>query len=132
MKRDINKEKKKENVFINTTPHAVTFLCEDGTEFTVEPCGVLINARAVEEWAGDTWTATGEKVMLVRTRFVPDPESERVLRGLEDVEPKPIIFGSIISAQAFPGRVLGLVAAPGFERVPVAEKRMRPDKFTVF
>lgn len=139
-RRDWQKEEKEEKEnsmekgfgFINTTPHAVTFLCEDGTEFTVPPCGVLINARAVEEEAGEIWADEGKKkIKIVRTKFIPDPESEQALKRIEDTQ-NGIIFGSIISAQAFPGRIFGLIAAPGFERVPVNEKRMRPDKFTVF
>ena len=57
---------------------------------------------------------------------------EKALAKLEQENPDAIIIGSIIAAQAFPGRVLAMVPAPGFERVPPAEKRMRDDKFTVF
>jgi hypothetical protein len=71
-------------------------------------------------------------VELVKTRFVADPASEQDLAALEAKNPGSIIVGSIIAAQAFPGRVLAMVPAPGFERVPPAEKRMRDDKFTVF
>jgi len=42
-----------------------------------------------------------------------------------------LLIGSIIAAQSYPG-VLAMVPAPGYERVPPAEKRMRPDKFTIF
>lgn len=43
-----------------------------------------------------------------------------------------IIIGSIIAAQAYPGKVCAMIPAPGHERVPPAEKRMRTDKFTIF
>jgi len=113
--------------YINVTPHPVVFRRENGEEFTVPPSGVVINARPVEEPAGER-----SGVRLVRTRFVADPSSATKLDELESRYPGAVIFGSIIAAEAFPGRVLALIAAPGYERVPVAEKRMRPDKFTTF
>jgi hypothetical protein len=113
---------------INTTPHACTFQGADGSVYEVPPCGILVNARTVEEKSG---VGPGG-VELVKTRFVADPASEQDLAALEAKNPGSIIVGSIIAAQAFPGRVLAMVPAPGFERVPPAEKRMRDDKFTVF
>jgi hypothetical protein len=115
-------------IIINTTPHPVRFQNSDGDVFEVEPCGVLVNARPVEEFAG--WHTSGAE--LVRTRFEADPASEEALSRLEAENPGAIIIGSIIAAQAFPGRVLAMVPAQGFERVPPAEKRMRDDKFTTF
>jgi len=115
-------------VILNVTPHPVTMVSQEGEVYTVEPCGTLINARPVEEPAG-THTSGAE---LVRTRFMTDPESEEALSRLEAENPGAVIIGSIIAAQAFPGRVLAMVPAPGFERVPPAEKRMRDDKFTTF
>lgn len=113
---------------INTTPHPIRFQSASGEVYEVPPCGVLINARAVEESAGRHPSG----VELVRTKFVPDPASEEALARLEAENTGAIIVGSIIAAQAFPGRVLALVPAPGFERVPPEQKRMRDDKFTTF
>jgi len=113
---------------INVTPHPVTFQNREGNVYIVEPCGVLVNARPVEEAAG-THPSGAE---LVRTRFEADPASEEALARLEDENPGVVIVGSIIAAQAFPGRVFAMVPVPGFERVPPAEKRMRDDKFTAF
>ena len=113
---------------INVTPHPVTMQDQAGRVYTVEPCGTIINARPVEEDAG----IHPSGAELVRTRFVADPASEEALARLEQENPGAVIIGSIIAAQAFPGRVLAMVPAPGFERVPPAEKRMRDDKFTTF
>ena len=110
---------------INTTPHPITFADASGQIYEIPPCGVLINAKPVEESAG-THSSGAE---LVRTKFVADPTSEEALARLEAENPGAVIVGSIIAAQAFPGRVLGLVPVPGFERVPPAEKRMRDDRF---
>jgi hypothetical protein len=117
-----------EMLIINTTPHPITMQSREGRVYTVEPCGVLVNARPVEEHSG----IHPSGAELVRTRFVADPASEEALSRLEAENPGAIIIGSIIAAQVFPGRVLAMVPAPGFERVPPAEKRMRDDKFTTF
>ena len=110
--------------FINTTPHALTFRNTDGTEFTVPPCGFILNAKATE-------TIVGERngVTLVKTAFVGTPEGEAWLDEQPDTA---VIIGSIIAAQAFPGRVRALPPAQGCARGPETEKRMNPDKFTIF
>lgn len=113
---------------INTTPHPIRFQSADGTVYEVPPSGVLINAQTVEVPAGRHPSG----VELVRTHFVADAASEEALERLERDNPDAVIVGSIIAAQAFPGRVLALVPVPGFERVPPNQKRMRDDKFTVF
>ncbi len=69
---------------------------------------------------------------MVKTTFSASEAENAKLTLLEQQYPGAIIVGSIIAAQAFPGRVLAMVHAPGFERVPPAEKRMRDDKFTTF
>ena len=113
--------------YINVTPHTITLRDSAGQDHEVPPSGVLINARPVEEPAGNR---TG--IELVRTRFVADEASERAIAELERAYPGAFIVGSIIAAQAFPGRVLAMVPVPGLERVPPEQKRMRADKFTVF
>jgi len=113
---------------INTTPHPINFKGADGTEFEVPPCGTLISARAVEEVVGTHPSGAS----LVHTRFESTPEALAALAALEADNPGVIIVGSIVAAQAFPGRVFGMTPAPGFERVPIAEKRMDPVKFTTF
>lgn len=124
---DIRVYKIKGRLYINTTPHEVNLQDEEGNVHIVPPSGVLINARPVEEEVGGR-----DGVEFVRTKFVADEESERLLAEIEKCYPGAFVIGSVISAQAFPGRVLAMVPVPGFERVPPAEKRMRADKFTVF
>lgn len=112
---------------LNTTPHTITFGDTDHC-YEVPPCGIVISARAVETPAGIHLSGAE----LVRTGFVADAANESALAGLEAENPGAIIVGSIIAAQAFPGRVVAMVPAMGFERVPTSEKRMRDDKFTIF
>jgi hypothetical protein len=132
-KNEMRLEKEKMKLFINTTPHPIRMQTRQGHLYTIQPCGTLINARPIEEVVpveNHPWGPYG--VELVRTRFEADPESEEALTRLEAENPGWIIVGSIIAAQAFPGRVLAMVPVAGFERVPPAEKRMRDYKFTVF
>lgn len=113
---------------LNVSPHPLNFLAEDGQEFEVPPCGVVISATALDEPAGTHPSG----VELVRVRFVASEEASALLDRLEQENPGAVIVGSMIAAQAFPGRVVGMIAAPGYERRPPAEKRMRPDRFTTF
>ncbi len=113
---------------VNVTPHPLNFRDQDGTEFEVPTSGVIINASAVEDKVENH--SSGAE--LVRVRFVPNEESVAALDRIEAENPGAVIVGSIIAAQAFPGRVLALTAAPGYERRPPAEKRMNPNKFTTF
>lgn len=114
--------------YVNTTPHLVNFRDpESGEEFVVEPCGVLVNAKPVEVEAGER-----NGIKLVRTAFEADPASLAELEAIERSLPRAIVIGSIIAAQAYPGRVLAMTPCPGYERVAPAEKRMNPRKFTTF
>lgn len=114
--------------FASVAPHEMRLRWPDGEEFVVPPSGVVVNAAPVEENAG----LHPSGATLVRTRFVVSEAEEAKLAAVEAKHPGAVVLGSIIAAQAFPGRVLALVPVPGFERVPPAEKRMRADRFTTF
>ena len=110
---------------INVTPHPIRF--QDGDELVeVEPSGIIINARIEEKIVKEGVP------MLVTSTFKPDKDSEEALSKIEKEHPGVLVVGSVIAAQAFPGRVVGMVPVEGFERVPPEEKRMRSDKFTIF
>ena len=113
---------------INVSPHTLNFRNDDGTEFEVPPSGVVINATPTDEPAGSH--PSGAE--LVRVRFTANDDAVAALDKLEAENPGSVIVGSMIAAQAFPGRVVGMVAAVGYERPPPAEKRMNPNKFTIF
>lgn len=125
----------------NATPHIIRFWSEAWTEpVEIEP-DTKIDARPVEEVVGhvEEPTAPGDPEVeyktiiadLVRTQFVGTDEGraiiDRAMMGGAD-----LVVGSIIAAQAYPGRVVAMTPAPGYERVAPAEKRMNPDKFTIF
>ena len=120
---------------VNVTPHPLTFLSMEGNVVIVpspvevgeKSCDWVVNARAEEAWVGEG---------LVRTNFVGTPEGDRILTMIAEwAEAHSVdnlrIVGSIIAVNAYPGRVVGMCPAPGFERVAPAEKRMTTAKFTV-
>jgi hypothetical protein len=109
---------------VNVTPHPLSFL--DNNELvTVPTSGILINAKIVNQ------EQTEGTVTYCIPKFVSDSESEGKLSELEETLPAgTLIVGSIITAQAYPGRVVAMISAPGFERVPPAEKRMSTSRFT--
>lgn len=114
---------------INTTPHSIRFQrAVDGEVFEVPPCGILINAKVTEVSAG-THPSGAE---LVKVVFTGDEANTAALDKLEADNPGAVIIGSMVAAQGFPGRVLAMIPAAGFERVTPDLKRMRDDKFTSF
>lgn len=111
---------------VNCTPHPVRFQDVNGEIVTIDSDPeYLINARVEEEifeQYGITYTTP---------TFVGTPEGEQIIKKIEwQFSEPPIIIGSIIAAQAYPGRVCGMCPVPGHERVAPAEKLMRCDKFT--
>ena len=113
---------------INSTPHPLNFL--DGDEVIVVPTSVpagertgfgVINARPTTQTVGDH---------LVKTVFVPSPEGEEIIRAMREEFPNAFIVGSLAAANAYK-EVVGMVPAPGFERVPPDQKRMSIETFNV-
>lgn len=112
---------------INCTPHSLIFKIGETSIVVALPCGAKLMANTLVGSAGTRFGA-----QLVKTEFVNSLEGLDELAEIERRAPGVLVIGSIISAQAYPGRVVGVIATPGYERVPPAEKRVRPDKFTVF
>lgn len=121
---------------VNTTPHAINFLDKDGNLVVVPtsvPAGertseFLVNARAVEQPVGDDTVTTVFVGTPEGAAIIDDIEAWAAEEGIDNLR----IIGSIIAAQAYPGRVLAMCPAPGYERVAPAEKRMTAQKFTVY
>lgn len=120
-------------VVFNGTNHPLTFW-KEGWE---EPVEVLpdrrIDAR-IEEQPSDApgafWPSDTKGVEFVTTRFVGTPEGYAIIEEVR--EETNVIVGSLVAAQAYPGDVVAVTPAPGYERVRPPDKRMSPDKFTVF
>ena len=114
----------------NATPHPITFWREDWQDVVTVESDIVINATVSEKLVALD-VPENELVQFVTPTFSPD--SDNTVAILKDYREKNIyVIGSIIAAQAYPGLVFGMIPAPGYERVAPAEKRMRPDKFTIF
>ena len=119
-------------IVFNTTPHSITFRTPGGRDIILESCGIL-NAAVVEEVVK---TADCD-VELVKTSFKETDDAEQFIEKLEAIGRKDhigtAIIGSMIAAQAYPGRVYAMCPfSDEYLRVPPAEKRMSLTKFTVF
>ena len=112
-------------VIVNCTPHPIRFQDNDGGVVEVQPSGYTLKATPQEIAAGER-----DGAELVRTTFVASDEGTRELLSIERLD--ALAVGSIVSAQAWPGRVFALVPVEGHERKPPAERLYRCDKFTVF
>lgn len=80
-----------------------------------------------------------EEKETCKCRFAGNIEGQNIIKSIEewfnrhfDETRTLVIVGSIIAAQAYPGKVFGLTPVPGYERVAPAEKRMSSDKFVTF
>ena len=112
---------------VNVTPHSIWFRQQDGSEYEVLPSGVRLGAEFQEEVVGRREGAT-----LVKIKVVPASGAMEKLAELEVANPGALIVDSLMGAQAFPGRVVALIAA-GHERgTAPADRRYLDDRFTVF
>jgi len=134
-------------VIFNATPHVIRFWDPDWPEPVEVPTDEVIDAEAgeVEDHAVDILpsfpSTTSEvdvsrgigRVSFVRTEFRATDAGRQVIAHAHSYgDAFVVVVGSIIAAQAYPGEVVAMVPAPGYERVVPDQKRMRPDKFTVF
>ena len=118
----------------NCTPHPITIQDTNGDLISIaSKANDILGAKAVEENVDD---------VLVKTTFIGNPEGEAILDRIKEffettIKPdypksRLIVIGSMIAAQAYPGRVVAMCPVPGYERVAPDMKRMRCDKFTTF
>jgi hypothetical protein len=116
---------KRGNIYTNVTPHSITLMFEDGEEFEVEPSGIVLNAAPKEEKVTEV-----DGINYVKTAFIADKED--LAKAMELAADGAVVIGSIIAAQAYKPYAVAMIPAKGYERVPIAEKKMRADKFTVY
>jgi hypothetical protein len=119
---------------INTTAHPIHFRDRQDKDTIVEPCGLLLNAQSRDEIVEiRNWEGGEQAIEIVKTRYYPDSEGEKILAYLETTLDEPyLIVGSIIAAMAYPGRVLALIPLKGFERVPPSQKIALAHRFITF
>ena len=111
----------------NGTPHVIRFWTE-GWDTPVEvPPDEAITAK-VEDLPLDD---LDPRVEFVEPVFTPTLDGMEIV-NCAIMSGADVIVGSIIAAQAYPCLVAAMTPTPGFERVPPAEKRMNPSKFTMY
>lgn len=115
-----------ENIYINGNIHDVNFDF-DGELIVVPMCGYVLSAKATE-------TVVGEHagITYVKTVFSPMPETDEALKKIYTNFPLSIVFSSIVTAQAYPGEIMAMCDAPGYERAVITEKRKTFTKFLTF
>lgn len=115
----------------NATPHVIRFWDESWGKPIEVGVDVIINAVIDEEVIGEEFTETNNRIEFVTPSFLA--ESGDVIDLLQSLRDNGVyVIGSILAAQAYPGLVFAMVPCAGYERVSPVEKRMRPDKFTLF
>lgn len=118
----------------NATPHAITFWREDWDEVVIVESDEIISAVPEEKphsCLQPYHSPDYENVWLVETVFTGNENGREIVKRAREAGAE-IIIGSIIAAQAYRGDVSAMIPCEGYERVPPAEKRMRPDKFTTY
>ena len=111
---------------LNATRHPICFLDDEWDA----PLGVVTD-EVITATVSEETVAMRDGLTFVRTRFTGTNEGSRVAQEAYE-NGADVVVGSIIAAQAYPSLVFGMTPAPGYERVPPREKRMKPDKFTTF
>lgn len=111
---------------INATGHSITF-DGDGEVAVLPSTKYIISCRSVEE---EVDRKNG--IALIRRRFEPKEESTKIIQAIEELHPGKLIIGSVLAAQAYPGKVFALVPAFGFENKPPNKRRAVPDQLITF
>lgn len=120
-------------LLVNTTPHALNMLGSNGVGEFIIPSSVdtaggegIVNAGADSHEVRPGVYCTIFRATEDGAAKIAEMQSYAKSLGLE-----PIIIGSAIAMQAYPGMVYGLRPVPGFERVAPAMKKMDADNFNV-
>lgn len=107
---------------MNTTPYTISF-DDNGKVVKVPSCGFLLNSTVSEEKVSDIFTTT---------KYIGNQEGFRFLDSVKELDENIVIVGSIVSAQAYPRKVVAMCAMKGYEKAAPAKKRMNPNLFTIF
>lgn len=98
----------------NSTPHVIHFWMPGWEDVTEVPSHGRVDAKPVEREV----PSGIDGVTAVETVFEATPEGEAIVEAAY-ASGADVVIGSVLAAQAYPGRVYAMVPAPGYERVPV-------------
>jgi hypothetical protein len=111
-------------VIYNCCPHPLSFWCGEEHGVIKVPSDGIINARPIV-----TVVKQKDGYALVTVTYTSTPSGESFLRIIRKSEPKALIVGSLIAAQAYPEEIV----SPAPFRSSKSEDRLnRSDRFTVF
>lgn len=114
----------------NATPHVIRFWDESWDEPIEVDVDMIINATIEDRIVAKDVTDELITIDFVTPTFLPE---WNLIEYLEELREQNIyVIGSIIAAQAHPGLVFGMTPCTGYERVAPDQKRMNPNKFTMF
>lgn len=112
--------------YVNGNIHPITMDCH-GVAINFPVCGLVLTADAKETAAGEY-----KGVNLVKTAFGQLPATDEALLRIKAAFPQAIVIGSMVAATAYPGDILAMVDAPGYERSAGPEKRKSLNIFLTF
>jgi len=112
---------------VNATGHDIKFQDGFGRVHKMPQTDFIISAKPVI-----TLIKEENGISFVRRTFVPREHSEDMINYIHKIHPHKKIIGSIIAAQAFPGKVFSLVPCRGFEKLAPSKRRARIDQLITF
>ena len=107
---------------MNTTPYTISF-DDNGKGVKVPSCGFLLNSTVSEEKVSD---------IFITTKYIGNQLGFKFLDAVKEIDENIIIVGSIVSAQAYPRKVVAMSAMKGYEKAAPGKKRMNTNLFTIF
>lgn len=114
---------------INCTTHEITFRNKAGEDVVVPASKYTLKADTIEK----VIDVYDNGLTFVEPTFVPSEKGTEELNELELMYPEVDIFvGSMMSAQAYPGRVVALTPTSDTIRALPKHKRYSANKFTIF
>ena len=122
---------------LNTTPYPIQFLFQDRHTEVINPCGFILEAKS-ERKAHCAYRQPEWEFTEYYDVSTPTPEGEVWLDHIdkqmegEDAEEFLLVVGSVVAAQAYPGRVVATIPTPESEGMPTDQQVMRTDGFIIF
>jgi hypothetical protein len=115
--------------FVNVTPYPISFMINESPKKpkTILPSGIKIHVLREEP---AVYEKDGAK--FCNLQFVGTRGGNAILAEIKKQYPDAIIIGSLMAAQAYPGDIVALCPAEGYERVAASERLYRVDRFIVF
>lgn len=116
---------------INVTPYDTDFMLGANTKSqrieSLPPSGTKVSVLRQEPVDHEK-----DGTQFCKLQYVGTRGGDATIAEIKKQYPNAIIVGSLMAAQAYPGDVVALCPAEGYERVTASEKVYRLDKFIVY